>query len=81
MQTMNRTTAVVSISSLICDLVSSAMGVSSTVKAELSPNLASNPRFPVLIRVPKPAHSLHKFAPVLCTAAPVMVSVRKHAVV
>src|ERR1700750_3315689 len=65
MQTTNRATAAISISSRI----SSLMGISSTLMAELAPNLASDPRFSVLIRVPKPAHSLHNFTPAQCTAA------------
>src|SRR5437879_402964 len=74
MQTRSRPAAAISISSRI----SSLMGISSTLLAELAPNLALNPRLSVLIRVPKPAHSLHKFTPVQCAATPAMVSVRKH---
>ncbi|MFB6447959.1 hypothetical protein [Bradyrhizobium tunisiense] len=44
--------------------------------AELIRNLAPNPGFSVLVRVPKAAHSLHKLTPAQCTAAPVTIPVQ-----
>src|SRR3954452_2550779 len=52
-------------------------GASSTQMAELAAILAPNPRFPVCVRVPKSARSLHNFTPTQCTVAPAMVPVQR----
>jgi hypothetical protein len=49
---------------------------SSTLMAELTGNLSSNPGFSVLARVPKSARSLHKFTPAQCKAASATVPVQ-----
>jgi hypothetical protein len=52
------------------------MGMFSTLMAELIRNLALNPGFSVLARVPKSARSLHKFTPAQCKAASATVPVQ-----
>jgi hypothetical protein len=58
-------------------LISSLMRISSTLMAESAAILAANSRFSVLVRVPKPARSLHDFTPTQCTVAPVTVPVQR----